>query len=307
MITKNGITRDTYQFSVLPFDYFPPASQPSNLSKLSSPTWELALPSTSVEIQRMFLFHDREKPLNDVRCKVRISLEIGLERSENGFLLDFQDPFPVDSIDRSIERSIVDGEENMAKIRKEGREERKRETATGNWGDVAFRWTTPRTGRRASTRRREEFEKERPVWNRHRVLAREKADSRGVFLRWRSHALPDFRAREDEIHPDRKREEKGGGGGNLGERCRIRRGGGFLRSSNNDVYAIRFYYSRRIERSTTLNPNFSRLEIRLDSSIRATKWFSIFWRERRKKKNRDFLRRIKYYFSSGRNTNAGSF
>lgn len=65
--------------------------------------------------------------------------------------------------------------------------------------------------------------------------------------------------------------KRGEGGGNLGERCRIRRGGGFLRSPNNDVYAIRFYYSRRIERSTTLNPNFSRLEIRLDSSIRATK------------------------------------
>lgn len=29
--------------------------------------------------------------------------------------------------------------------------------------EATFRWTTPRAGRRASTRRREEFEKERPA------------------------------------------------------------------------------------------------------------------------------------------------
>lgn len=52
---------------------------------------------------------------------------------------------------------IANGEENMARIRKEGRKEGRLEI------EATFRWTTPRAGRRASTRRREEFEKERPA------------------------------------------------------------------------------------------------------------------------------------------------
>lgn len=105
----------------------------------------------SVEIQRMFLFERSHWTTFDVKQGSR-----GLERSENGFLLDLEDP-----LDRSVDR---DGGRRRKyggdSVRKEGR---KGETAIGNWSDVAFRWTTPRTGRRASTRRREEFERERPA------------------------------------------------------------------------------------------------------------------------------------------------
>lgn len=80
---KNGIMRDTYQFSALR----------SN--------------STNVSV--------REKPWNDVRRKVKDLVE----RVREWILIRLSRS--VRSIDRSME--IADGEENMARIRKEGRKE----------------------------------------------------------------------------------------------------------------------------------------------------------------------------------------
>lgn len=205
-----AITKMRYQFSV------------QRLLSARLESIETTTRQPSVEIQRMFLFERSHWTTLDVKQGSR-----GLERSENGFLLDLEDP-----LDRSVDRDggrrrKYGGDSVRKEGRKEGREKRRLEIEA-----------TSRLGGRPRARdvgRRPDVEKSlrgsgRPVWNRHRVSAREKADSRGVFLRWRSHALPDFRAREDEIHPDRKREEKGG---NLGERCRIRREK-VLRSPNND-------------------------------------------------------------------------
>lgn len=85
---KNGIMRDTYQFSVLR----------SN--------------STNVSV--------REKPWNDVRRKVKDLVE----RVREWILIRLSRS--VRSIGRSME--IADGEENMARIRKEGRKEGRKES-----------------------------------------------------------------------------------------------------------------------------------------------------------------------------------
>lgn len=135
----------------------------------------------------------------------------------------------------------------MVKIRLKRKGERK-EGAIGNWSDTGVWVDDPaaRTHTHTHTGRRP-VEKERYETDTACISTREKGDSRGVFLRWRSHALPDF-ARMKFIRSGNAREKDG-------ERVILGRVE-FARRTMTDratsVYSvIRFIIQRREQRWTT--------------------------------------------------------